>query len=81
MIIKAKDNIVNLEWNEAEPDGVRPEYVLKATLNRILYLQEQVPCRENTEVIYHLRQAILWEEIRNNKRREQGVQGTNAVHR
>ena len=72
---------INIKWNEAEPGGVRPEDVLKTTLNRILYLQDQLPCRENTEVIYHLRQAILWEEIRNNNRKEQGVQGTNAVHR
>ena len=73
-------NDIDLNWDEATPGGLRPEYVLKLVLNRVLYLQEQVPCRENTEVIYHLRQAILWEEIRNNTRKEQGVQGTNAVH-
>ena len=77
MIIRGTADIA---WNEKEPGGIRPEYILKATLNRVLYLQEQVPCRENTEVIYHLRQAILWEEIRNKTREEQGVQGTDAVH-
>ena len=71
---------VKIDWNEAEPGGIRPEYVLKTTLNRILYLQEQVPCRENTEIIYHLRQALLWEEIRNSARADQGVTGTNAIH-
>ena len=75
------DSELKLDWNEAEPGGLRPEYVLEAVLNRVLYLQDQLPCHENTEVIYHLRQALLWEKIRNNKRKEQGVQGTNAFHR
>ena len=76
-----KIDSVDINWNESTPGGLRPEYVLEATLNRVLYLQEQVPCRENTEVVYHLKQAILWEKIRNEARKEQGVQGTNAIHR
>ena len=71
---------LNIEWNEKDPNGLRPEYVLEATLDRVLYLQEQVPCRENTEIIYHLRQALLWEKIRNEARLKQGVQGSNSIH-
>lgn len=74
-------NLSDIVWNEAAPGGLRPEHVIEMALNRVVYLQEQVPCHENTEIIYHLKQALLFEKIRNNKRQEQGVQGTNAIHK
>ena len=71
---------VNIEWNEADPDGIRPEDVLRACLNRVKYLDELLPCYENKRVLWHLELALLWEEKRNQKRKDQKVQGSMEPH-
>ena len=69
-----------IEWNERDPQGIRPETVIRACLNRVKYLDELLPCYENKRVLRHLEFAILWEERRNNRRKDQGVQGTMEPH-
>ena len=71
---------MKIEWNEADPDGIRPEIVLRACLNRVKYLDELLPCYENKRVAWHLELALLWEEKRNQKRKDQGVQGSMEPH-
>ena len=71
---------IKIEWNEADPDGIRPEDVLLKCLNRIKYLDELLPCYENKRVMRHLEMALLWEEKRNQKRKDQKVQGKMQPH-
>lgn len=70
----------SIDWNESDPNGIRPEDVIKKCLNRVKYLDEILPCYENKRVLRHLEFAILWEERRNNRRKDQGVQGTMTAH-
>ena len=67
-------------WGE-DGHGARPETVLRMVLDRVEYLQDILPCDENVEIIASLQQALQWEQIRNDRRSAQGVQGTNAPHR
>ena len=66
--------IVN--WNET-----RPEDVLRETLDRVLELNKQLPCKENLHVADNIRKAIGWEEVRNERRKKQGVAGTWRQHK
>lgn len=66
-------------WDEVN-GGARPETVLRMVMERVQFLQSQLPCEENEHILEHLRQAIHWEELRNQRRSEQGVQGTHQPH-
>ena len=70
-----------LEWDERNPTGLRPETVLKQCLRRIKYLNEVLPCFENKRIMRHLEMALIWEERRNKRRKDQGVQNTLEKHR
>ena len=70
-----------LEWNEADPTGLRPETVLKQCLRRIKYLNTVLPCFENKRIMRHLEMALIWEERRNKRRKDQNVQHTMEKHR
>lgn len=39
-------------------DGTTLQECLRACIDRVWYLQKQIPCGENDEIIYHLRQSI-----------------------
>ena len=66
-------------WDEIN-GGARPETILLMVLERVQFLQNQLPCNENEHIIHHLLEAIRWEEVRNQHRASQGVQGTNHAH-
>ena len=62
-------------------DGARPETVIEMVLERVMQLQEILPCEENEKIIHHLCEAISWEELRNRRRIQQDVQGTLQEHK
>lgn len=66
-------------WSE-QGDGARPETILRMVLERVEHLQNQLPCEENEQVIQHLHEALHWEQVRNESRAAQGVQGTPEPH-
>lgn len=66
-------------WDE-QNGGARPETILKMVLERVQFLQDQLPCAENELILANLETAIQWEEVRNQRRIEQGVQGTLQSH-
>ena len=70
-----------LEWNERDPKGLRPETVIRQTYNRIRYLDTVLPCFENKRIMRHLEMALIWEERRNKRRKDQRVQHTMEAHR
>ena len=71
---------VTIQWNEASEFGARPELVIKLVIARVEELNKALPCYENEEVLNHLRAAMLWESIRNDRREAQGVKGTMKPH-
>ena len=69
----------SIVWDEAH-GGARPETVLHAVLERVQFLQEQLPCDENTHILTALHEVLHWEQVRNERRIAQGVQGTEQAH-
>ena len=56
--------------NEGEPRaGVTTQEVLRALVARTIYVDRQVPCGKNLEVLRHLREAIRALEVRAADRR------------
>ncbi len=45
-------------------DGILCQEVLRALIDRIIYLNNQVPCEESEEILGHLRQCLYLFEIR-----------------
>jgi hypothetical protein len=51
--------------NDGNPyDGTNCQEVIRALISRALYLNNQIPCLETTEVITHLRQCLFLFEYR-----------------
>ena len=74
------ENGIVIHWDEMG-GSARPERVLQLALARIETLHAALPCGENEHVMRHLKEALRWEELRNERRRAQGVQGTWQPHR
>lgn len=58
-------------------DGTTNEEVLEVLINRIKYLQDKFPCRENAIVITKLEESLMWLEKRTNDRIKRNVEGKN----
>lgn len=56
-------------------DGTTNEELLEVLINRMNYLQNKFPCRENAIVITKLDEALLWLEKRTRDRKKRGVEG------
>lgn len=56
-------------------DGTTNEEVLEILINRMNFLNNKFPCRENSIVITHLETALLWLEKRTNDRIKRNVEG------
>lgn len=56
-------------------DGTTNEEMLKVLIDRICFLQERFPCRENAIVVTKLEEALMWLEKRTNDRKARGVLG------
>lgn len=58
-------------------DGTTNEELLEILIDRITYLNNKFPCRENSIVITHLQDAQNWLERRTRDRQKRNVEGTN----
>src|SRR5690554_5861698 len=56
-------------------NGTTNEEVLLMLIDRMKFLQEKMPCRENALVITKLQEALHWLEHRTKDREERGVEG------
>jgi len=56
-------------------DGTTNEELLEVLINRINYLQDKFPCRENACAITKLDEALMWLEKRTNDRKKRNVEG------
>jgi hypothetical protein len=56
-------------------DGTTNEEVLEVLIDRIKFLQDKFPCRENAIVLTHLEEALMWLEKRTKDRIKRKVEG------
>jgi hypothetical protein len=66
---------------EVGVNGAQIEDVITAALRRLSELNSKLPCRENASAISSLQFALDALAIRTEKRRAQGVEGTDQPHR
>lgn len=73
---------IQKEANGAGPDmityenGTTNEEVLRMLIDRMQYLNKQLPSRENSLAITKLEEALLWLHHRTADREKRGVKGT-----
>lgn len=60
-------------------DGTTNEELLEVLINRISYLQNKFPCKENACCITHLQEGLMWLEKRTSDRLKRNVEGTNRI--
>lgn len=62
-------------------NGTTNEEVLAMLIDRMYYLQNKFPCKENAIVITKLEESLMWLEQRTKKRIKQNVEGKNLNHK
>ena len=60
-------------------DGTTNEEVLDMLINRMYYLQNKFPCRENSIVITKLEESLMWLNKRTQDRIKRNVEGQNSL--
>lgn len=63
------------ETLETVTDGTTNEEVLAVLIDRIKYLNQKFPSRQNSIVITKLEEALMWLENRTAERKLRGVEG------
>lgn len=56
-------------------DGTTNEAVIEVLLDRMNFLNEKFPCKENKKAIKHLKKSLKWLEARTKGRVKRGVEG------
>lgn len=56
-------------------DGTTNEDVLSMLIDRMSYLHDKFPCKENAVVITKLQESLMWLEYRTKDRKERNVEG------
>lgn len=60
---------------ETVDDGTTTEDVLEVLIDRVKFLQEKFPCKENAMSITHMEEALNWLEKRTRDRMKRNVEG------
>ena len=58
-------------------DGTTNEDLLEVLIDRLTYLNNKFPCKENSCCITHLQEGLMWLEKRTSDRVKRQVEGTN----
>jgi hypothetical protein len=66
---------------ETKNNGTTNEEVLEVLINRLQFLQEKFPCRENAIVITKLQECLFWLNYRTKLRQQQNVEGAQLTHK
>lgn len=56
-------------------DGTTNEELMEVLIDRISYLNDKFPCKENAMAITKLQEGLMWLEKRTNDRIKRGVEG------
>ena len=70
-----KDKPNGLFEYETINDGTTNEEVLEILIDRMYYLNDKFPCRENSIAITKLEEALMWLNKRTQDRINRGVEG------
>jgi hypothetical protein len=65
---------------EKEWPGLQTQEVLRAVIDRTIYLDNVLPCKETKEAIKHLRAALYWYEARALRRKRSKTNRTTNDH-
>ncbi len=65
----------NEEWA-----GLQTQEVLRALIDRTIYLYNVLPCKETEEALKHLRFALYWYEVRAWRRKQSKTNKTSQSH-
>lgn len=68
-----------LEFGPAA-NGTTNEEVIEVLIHRLRWLNQKLPCRENSLALTKLEEALHWLGARGRNRAAQGVTGTSAPH-
>jgi hypothetical protein len=60
-------------------DGTTNEEVLAMLIDRLKFLGQKLPCRENSIAVTKCEEALLWLNKRTEDRRARGVEGTSKA--
>jgi hypothetical protein len=60
--------------------GMQTQEVLRALIDRTIFLNDILPCSETEEALKHLRCALYWYEVRAYRRKQQKVNRTDHPH-
>jgi len=66
--------------HESEWPGLQTQEVLRALIDRTLYLNELIPCVETQDALYHLRMALYMYEVRAYRRKMDKVNRQDGDH-
>jgi hypothetical protein len=82
---ESTENSQTIQFIEKEPtenggletinDGTTNEEVLEVLIDRMNYLQDKFPCRENAIVITNLEESLMWLNKRTQDREKRNVEG------
>jgi len=59
-------------------DGTTNEELAKVLINRIEFLNNKAPCRENSLAVTKFQEGLMWLEARTKERQARGVENTPA---
>lgn len=65
---------------EEEWPGLQVQEVLRALIDRSIYLDNVIPCTETQDAIYHLRMALFMYEVRAWRRKQEGKNRKQPAH-
>lgn len=68
-------NIVDSTKLDTVNDGTTNEELLEVLIDRLQYLNNKFPCRENSIVITKLEESLMWLNKRTSDRLKRGVEG------
>ena len=66
--------------HEVEHPGVLVQEVLRVLIDRTKYLDEQIPCIESQDALYHMRMALFNFEVRAYRRKQEEVNRQDETH-
>jgi len=68
-------------WGSSDGKNLNTIQVLEWAVAFLAKMETELPCGENRESIWHLSMAIKLQTERQQRRREQGLLGTNKPHK
>ena len=75
-------NCLHVTWHNPDlGDGIFVEDLIELAIARLYYLNDMLPCEENTTAIRSLIDALSQLNTRVVKRHEQGLAGTDVPHK